>query len=81
MRDALTASEATGFLLIAAEGEPDEVEAATFIASAAPDRVTTWTVPGASHTSGLRTARDEWIVRVIGFLGDHLLATPPTGET
>lgn len=73
MHDAVAVSGATGFLLIAAEGEPDEVEAAAFIASAAPDRVTTWTVPGASHTSGLRTARDEWITRVTGFLGDHLL--------
>jgi esterase/lipase len=73
MGDAVAASDATAFLLIAAEDEPDEVEAAAFIAGAAPDRVTTWTVPGASHTSGLRTARDEWIVRVTSFLGDHLL--------
>jgi esterase/lipase len=74
MHDAVAATNDTRFLLIAAEHEPDEIDAAEYIASAAPERVTTWTVPDARHTGGLETDRDEWIARVTGFLREALLA-------
>jgi uncharacterized protein len=74
MHDAVDASGETHFLLIAAEHEPDEIEAAAYIASAAPDRVTTWTVPGAHHTGGLEIAPAEWTAHVTAFLDEHLEA-------
>jgi pimeloyl-ACP methyl ester carboxylesterase len=72
LRSAIAASDDTPFLLIAAGDVDDETAAATYMAAAAPDRVTVWTVDGASHTAGLDTAPDDWEDRVIGFLDRHL---------
>jgi fermentation-respiration switch protein FrsA (DUF1100 family) len=72
LRSAIAGSDDTPFLLIAAGDVGDETAAATYMASAAPDRVTVWTVDGASHTGGLDTAPDDWEDRVIGFLDHHL---------
>ena len=73
MHDAVAATRDTRYLLIAAELEPDEIDAAAYITGAAPDRVETWTVPNASHTGGLETDRRAWSQRVVGFLDDALL--------
>ena len=53
----------------------DEPQAVAYLRTAAPDRVQTWTVPGASHVHGLATAPDQWTTRVIGFLDQALLGT------
>ena len=75
LRSAIAASRDTPFLLIAAGDIDDETTAATYMASAAPDRVAIWTVDDASHTGGLDTAPAGWEDRVIGFLDQHLGAT------
>jgi pimeloyl-ACP methyl ester carboxylesterase len=72
LRSAIASSDGTPFLLVAAGDVEEETAAATYMASAAPDRVTVWTVDGASHTGGLDTAPDDWEDRVIGFLDRHL---------
>lgn len=72
LRSAIAASDDTPFLLIAAGDVEEETAAATYMASAAPNRVSVWTVDGASHTGGLDTAPDDWEDRVIGFLDRHL---------
>jgi pimeloyl-ACP methyl ester carboxylesterase len=72
LRSAVANSGDTPFLLIAAGDVADETAAGTYIASAAPDRVTVWTVEGASHTGGLDTAPGEWERQVMGFLDQHL---------
>lgn len=74
LHDAVERSAGTEYLLIAAERVADEGHAATFIAAAAPARVDIWTVPGATHTSGLSTHPQEWARRVLGFLDATLLA-------
>ncbi len=71
LREAVDRS-AADFLLIAAGRVTDEVHAAEHIASAAPDRVRTWTVDDAGHTRGLAEDRDEWTRRVTAFLAEHL---------
>lgn len=43
--------------------------------AAAPNRVQTWTVPGASHTRGLSMAPAAWTGRVLTFLDDTLART------
>jgi pimeloyl-ACP methyl ester carboxylesterase len=80
MRSSVAASRGTRYLLIAAGDVADEQHAAAFIAGAAPDRVETWTVDGAGHTGGLRTAPGEWTSRVTTFLRDALL-TCSSSET
>ncbi len=72
MRAAVTGSGATRYLLITAGNVADEGHAATYIGSAAPDRVEIWNVEGAGHTDGLEAAPDEWEARVIAFLEDAL---------
>jgi uncharacterized protein len=74
MRAAVAASHGTRYLLITAGTVADEGHAAAHIAAAAPDRVETWTVDGAAHTSGLQTASAEWTARVTTFLRDALLS-------
>lgn len=74
LREAVVRASDTRILLIAAGTSPDEQAAAEVLRSVAPDRVTVWTVPGATHTSSLRTAPAEWEERVVGFL-DRTLAT------
>jgi dienelactone hydrolase len=73
MRAAVEASGSTRFLLITAGDEPDEGHAAAHVASGAPDRVQTWTVPDAGHTKGLAVARQAWTDRVVAFLTQSLL--------
>jgi len=72
MHDAVATTRTTRYLLIAAGNEPDEANAAEYIASAAPGRVDRWVIAGASHTSGLRTSPDEWDRRVLEFLNGAL---------
>jgi len=54
-------------LLIAGEGEGTQ---AAWYATAAPDRVTVWDVPGAGHTRALATHPDQWSARVGAALAD-----------
>jgi dienelactone hydrolase len=74
LRGAVEAAGGTRYLLITAGQEPDEGHAAAYVATAAPERVETWTVERAGHTGGLRVAPDEWTARVVSFLSDELLA-------
>lgn len=66
--DAAGREKPTAFLLVTGGDRPDERHAADLIRSAAPEAVDVWTVPGADHTAGLRTAPGAWEDRVIGFL-------------
>ena len=74
LHSAITRARRTPFLLIAGGEAVDEPEAVAFLRAAAPDRVQTWTVSGASHTQGLATAPAEWTARVTTFL-DRALGT------
>ena len=74
LHGAIAQATSTRFLLIAAGKGPDEPEAAAYLRSAAPDRVETWTVPGASHVHGLKAAPTEWTSRVIAFFDRALAA-------
>jgi dienelactone hydrolase len=76
LRAAVAEAEQAELLLVTAGQLPDEGRAAESFRSAAPDRVTVWEVPDASHTGGLATAPREWESRVVGFL-DAALAPPP----
>jgi dienelactone hydrolase len=75
-RAAVETSDDTRYLLITAGDVPDEGHAAAFVRAGAPERVETWTVEGAGHTGGLKTAPDEWAERVTAFLTAALLADP-----
>jgi pimeloyl-ACP methyl ester carboxylesterase len=75
-RAAVEASDGTRYFLITAGDIADEGDAAEFVAAGAPDRVETWTVEGAGHTAGLKTAPDQWTERVIAFLTTALLSEP-----
>jgi fermentation-respiration switch protein FrsA (DUF1100 family) len=68
LRSAITSAPQTPFLLIAGGQAVDEAEAVAYLRSAAPDRVQTWTVSGASHTQALATGPAEWTARVTAFL-------------
>jgi pimeloyl-ACP methyl ester carboxylesterase len=68
LRTAVSRADGTRFLLITAGNVADEAHAAEHIASAAPERVTQWTVPGADHTDGLDAQPQEWEQRVTDFL-------------
>ena len=72
LHTAVSRAAGTRFLLITAGSQPDEARAAAYLRTAAPERVTTWTVRGAAHTRGLATAPEEWSSRVLGFLDDAL---------
>ena len=74
MRTAVAASEGTRYLFVTAGERPDEAHAAAHVAAVAPDRVETWDVDGAGHTSGLASAPEEWARRVNAFLTDALLS-------
>ncbi len=69
---AIEQARATPFLLIAGGSVVDEPEAVAYLRSAAPDRVRTWVVAGASHTHGLQHAPAEWTAHVLTFLDDAL---------
>lgn len=80
LRDAVRSATGTRFLLIAAGTSPDEQAAAEAVRAAAPDRVSVWVVPGASHTGALRTEPAAWEDRVVAFFDAALAAQPtPTG--
>lgn len=73
LRAAVAAAAPRPVLLIAAGEDPDEADAASWIAGGAPTSVTVWVVPGAGHTAGLATRPEEWERRVVAFLDVHLL--------
>ena len=68
-------AKATPFLLIGASKGLDEPEAIAYLRGAAPDRVQTWIVRGATHTHGLTTAPDEWTANVTTFFDRALDVT------
>lgn len=68
LRSAVAASSAPPVLMITAGDVPDEARAARWIQEGSPDTVDIWTVEGAGHTQGLRTAPEEWTERVLGFM-------------
>lgn len=70
--DAAAREQPASFLLITGGDLPDERHAADLIRAAAPEAVDVWTVAGAGHTGGLRTAPGQWEERVIGFLDSTL---------
>jgi dienelactone hydrolase len=72
LHTAIARAHSTPFLLIGGSEAIDEPEALAYLRTAAPDRVQTWTVPGATHVRGLATAHTEWRARVTAFL-DHAL--------
>ncbi|MGB7877151.1 MAG: alpha/beta fold hydrolase [Ilumatobacteraceae bacterium] len=72
LRSAVGDAVGTPFLLITASAVADEGDAAEYLRTAAPERVTVWTVEGASHTGGLDTSPVEWEERVVSFLDEHL---------
>ena len=75
LHTAITRAHDTPFLLIAAGKGADEPDAVAYLRTAAPDRVQTWIVPGASHVHGLARAPDEWTARVTGFFDRTLGAS------
>jgi dienelactone hydrolase len=72
LHSAIRRATSTTFLLIAGSRAVDEPEAAAYLRSAAPDRVHTWTVVGATHTHGLSTSPQEWSERVVTFFDQAL---------
>jgi dienelactone hydrolase len=68
LHSAITQAPRTPLLLIAGGTVIDEPAAVAYLCTAAPDRVETWTVSGASHTQALTTAPAEWTARVTAFL-------------
>ena len=73
LRESVHAARPRPLLLITAGDLPDEARAAALIRSGSPTTVTVWTVPGAGHTGGLRTAPTAWAARVVSFLDRNLL--------
>lgn len=67
LHSAIAHAGSTPFLLIAAGNGVDEPEATAYLRTAAPNRVETWTVPGASHVHGLVKSPVAWTERVISF--------------
>jgi pimeloyl-ACP methyl ester carboxylesterase len=74
LHGAVHASGRARYLLITAGNVSNERNAADYVATAAPERVEVWTVEGANHTAGLRTAPEEWEGRVTTFLDEVLLS-------
>ena len=74
LHSAIARATTTPFLLIAGAKALDEPEAVAYLRGAAPGRVQTWTVPGATHVHGLATVPGQWTARVIAFL-DHALVS------
>ena len=72
LRSAVGDAVGTPFLLITASTVADEGDAAEYLRTVAPERVTVWTVEGASHTGGLGTSPVEWEERVVAFFDEHL---------
>lgn len=72
LSDAVQAVDAPPMLVIAGGAVPDEQEVARRLAAVSSGGVQTWTVAGAAHTAGLRTAPEEWERRVVGFLDETM---------
>ena len=72
LRDAVIDAPQVEFFLIAAEQVPEEGHAMRYVASGAPERVTTWIVEDAGHTDGLARSPREWETQVVAFLTDTL---------
>jgi fermentation-respiration switch protein FrsA (DUF1100 family) len=72
LHSAIVHARTTPFLLIAAGHGVDEPKAVNYLRTAAPDRVQTWTVPGASHVHGLATSPAQWTSQVTTFLDRSL---------
>jgi uncharacterized protein len=72
LRYAIAHIRTTRYLLIAAGKGVDEPDAVAHLRSAAPNRVQTWIVPGATHTHGLATSPTQWEQHVTGFLDEVL---------
>jgi fermentation-respiration switch protein FrsA (DUF1100 family) len=72
LRTAVDRASDTPFLLVTAGTVADEGHAARWMQTAAPDRVSIWTVEGAGHTDGLDTQPDEWERQIVEFLREHL---------
>jgi fermentation-respiration switch protein FrsA (DUF1100 family) len=72
LRTAVDRASETPFLIVTAGTVAVEAHAARWIQSAAPDRVSIWTVEGAGHTDGLNVQPDEWERQVVEFLREHL---------
>jgi uncharacterized protein len=70
--DAVRATSPRPVFVIAAGDVADEQHVAARLERAAPSSVTAWTVPGAGHTGGLRSAPAAWERHVIAFLDDAL---------
>lgn len=75
LRAAAETSQAR-YLMITAGNVLDEGRAAAHVTAGAPGRAEIWTVPGAGHTDGLRTAPAEWEQRVVSFLTGALRPGP-----
>lgn len=76
LRDSVAAAahHGTRLLLVTAGDVETEQLAAAHLREAAPSAVEIWTVPGAGHVQGLRTAPHEWEHRVVTFLDTTLLS-------
>jgi dienelactone hydrolase len=74
MRDAFATMSNQKALVIAAGTMPEEVRAAEVFEAAAPDIVSTWIVPGSTHTGARSIAPDEWERRVFSFFDEALEA-------
>jgi pimeloyl-ACP methyl ester carboxylesterase len=75
LHSAIERATSTPFLLIAGGKVVDEPQAVAYLRTAAPDRVRTWTVPGASHVDALTTSPGGWTTRVVDFLDRALGVT------
>lgn len=72
LREAVGVAAPARVLLIAGAGTADELDAAEFIASGAPETVEVWVAAG-GHASGLAEQPRVWEDHVIGFLDRWLL--------
>jgi pimeloyl-ACP methyl ester carboxylesterase len=72
MRDAFAAMSDQKAFVIASGAMSEEVRAAEVFESAAPDTVSTWIVPNATHTGARLIAPEEWERRVFAFFDETL---------
>ncbi len=74
IQDSLAATEATRFLLIAAENVADEVAYNTAYAEAASGRADVWTISGVGHIGGFAHDPEDYERRTIAFFTETLLS-------
>jgi len=80
LHSAIRRASSTRFLLIAGGRTVDEQAAAAYLRTAAPGRVRTWTVAGATHTHALTASPQEWTTRVLAFFDRALRDTTDTHQ-